>query len=367
MFIYIFLLVSLCIGNFFDFFKIKKGYILFFINFIVIFILVSTRYGIGPDYFLYERLYSEAKSVYYFNWDYYLNNKYNIEIGYLFFESLVKVFTDDFSLFLFIYNIVLFFILFLGILNTKNYNIQLFIFFTLFHIYYISGQRQVMAIVIFLYNIKNLLDRRYLKFFILSIIGGLFHSYSILYIFLAFLCKCKLIKYFNNRVFIFAVFLFVIYAGYMDLIGEIIKYIYFQFGSFSYIFGRIYYYYFEHYAVNSINILNSIKVIMIFSIVIYYWNSIDNRMSLILLLYVFIFFIFVKASGAGGLAFRLSDGLLIILMPYVALLIEKLSMKKRLYFCMFITLYGSIIFCRILYIYAFFNVSTFLPYRSILF
>ncbi|MBF4102654.1 EpsG family protein [Gallibacterium anatis] len=96
---------------------------------------MSTRYGIGPDYFLYERLYSEAKSVYYFNWDYYLNNKYNIEIGYLFFESLVKVFTDDFSCF-YLYNIVLFFILFLGILNTKIIISNCLYFYTISYLLY---------------------------------------------------------------------------------------------------------------------------------------------------------------------------------------------------------------------------------------
>lgn len=364
MFIYILILCSLIVGNIFDFMKVKERNLVFFINFLFIFLIVSTRYGIGPDYFLYEGLYTESKPISNFIADNYIDNPHNIELGYLLLQSIMKSFTNDFSTYLFFYNAIVFIFILFGILKTKHYNFQLFIFFSLFHIYYISGQRQVMAMALFFYNINNLINGKDKRFVLITLMGCFFHIYSIMYFLPFFLLKFRILA---KRSFVIFVSIMVLFVSYSGIIKDAIEFLYLHFGGYSYIFQRIYYYYFEHYAVGNINILNVLKMLSLFFLILIFWNYSNYKINVLLLLGIFLFFLFIQNGGEqGGLAFRLSEGLLIGLMFYCGAYISNFSYQKRLLVYIFITIYGSITFLRILYVHFVFDVSTFLPYESIL-
>lgn len=155
--IYYIILFFLIIGSVFDITnsKIKKQVFLF--NFIVIFLFATLRYGVGSDYFQYEALYQEALPLTKLKLKELLSNTHNLELGYLILQSLIKEFTISYRIFLIIYNLILFYFLYKGIIYNKNRNIQLLIFYSLFYLFYItSTYRQGMAIVILYYNLQNL-------------------------------------------------------------------------------------------------------------------------------------------------------------------------------------------------------------------
>ena len=260
--------------------------------------------------------------------------------------------------FLFLYDVVLFYFLYLGIRRYPFKSFQLLIFFALFHIYYISGHRQAMAMVIFLYNFNNFIEKKYLRFSILFILSYLFHRSSALY-----LIPCLLLYFFDfkRRDILILSLLSSILVCY-DFLGMGIEYLYRNYSNVSYIFGRVYYYYYVQYSGGKINTLNYIKVFSIYVMVLYFYNKINRGFGLMIFLYFIIFFIFFRS---GGLAFRISEVFLIFSIPLFALLINELSGVNRVLMFFILVSYVSIVFLRIIYVHLVFGVNTFLPYKSI--
>ena len=149
---------------------------------------------------------------------------------------------------------------------------------------------------------------------------------------------------------------------YYDFLGVGIEYLYENYSNVSYIFGRVYYYYFVQYSGGQINILNYIKVFSIYVMVLYFYNKINRSFGLMIFLYFIIFFIFFRS---GGLAFRISELFLIFSIPLFALLINELSGVNRVLMFVILVPYVSIVFLRIIYVHVVFGVNTFLPYKSI--
>lgn len=343
------------IGVICDLFNKRVKNVIFLYNFFILFIVVSVRYGIGPDYLNYEQLFLYSKDLFSIDYEYFNNNPNNLEYGYLLIESIVKTFTNEFPFFIIIYNTILFFILFLSIQKYKvNKNIQLFIFFTLIHLYYISGHRQAMAMVIIYYNISNILNRNLVKFLIYTLLAYLFHRSSLIFIFAYLLGSIRLKR---------SSWLIVLLGAALSpyFIDTLINYLYSNYKDYSYIFQRIYFYYFEHHNIDPVNPFNYIKVVILAIVAYLFYEKIDYRLSMLIFLYAVLFMMFSKA---GGLAFRIADLFLISSLYYFATVIERFKTKARIIISFCIILYCSLSFLRIIYVHIFFNVDTFLPYKT---
>lgn len=357
--VYIIYFFSTLLGVISDTFQFKTRNLIFLFNFFILFIIVSLRYGIGPDYFHYEQIFLKSKSLFEIDYLYFLQQENNIEYGYLFLQSIIKIFTDDFSIFIILYNFILFFFLLLGIKKFNHKNIQLFVFFTLLHLYYISGHRQAMAMVILYYNLSNLLDRRLLRFSLFSFLAFLFHRSSLIFFPLYFLSITNI-----NRKIWFLIMTTSLLMSYYSITDSLIIFLYENYREYSYIFHRIYFYYFEHHNLDPVNPLNYLKVIILGIVAYVFYNRLDYRISSFIFLYFSLFMIFSKA---GGLAFRIADLFLIYSLCYFTLILDYFKNKsiERILFTICITLYCSISFFRIIYVHVAFNINTFLPYKTI--
>lgn len=360
MYIYISFFSLLTVGSIIDFSNFSRNIknLFFGINILLFFIIVSTRTGIGTDYYQYQELFSYAKPLYEINTDYFLSNPHSIEYGYLLFESLIKTFTNNFHVFIFIYNIIFFSFLYAAVRRYPFKNLQLLLFFSLFHVYYISGHRQAIAMVILFYNLRYLLDRNFIKFSFFIILAYIFHRSSLIYIIAYFILSFNVKK----KVLVGLISL-VSFVMYYDLFGVLIEYCYTNYKDVNYMFSRIYQYYFIQYSLEPVNIFNYLKVILIGFLAMIFYKSENkkiNKLGIILFLYALLFF---SLSRAGGIAFRISDMFLIAIIPYLSLLLENL--KYRNFLLLLSIIYSAIVFFRILYVHVVFNINTFLPYETI--
>ncbi|EOU1251734.1 EpsG family protein, partial [Clostridium perfringens] len=154
--------------------------------------------------------------------------KYNFfleyEIGYKYFNSFIKSFTDNYIwLFFFIAIITL------TILLYYNYKYCTYPFFTLtFYMYktffYTNfvAMRQSIAIAIFIFSIKYIINGSFKKYFILVLLATLFHSSAIVLVFLYFLRYVNLRKMKFINIILIGIFIMIFSMPIIKLIGLII-------------------------------------------------------------------------------------------------------------------------------------------------
>lgn len=339
--IYIFILVILIVGAIFDLFKSKVKYIIFRLNFFLVFLLASLRYGLGVDYFQYEDLFANALPIWDLSLDYFIFNSHGLEFGYLFLESIVKSFDGNYSTFIIFYNVILFSFLYLGISNFNNRNIQLFIFYCFIcPIYVMDFYRQGMAMVIFFYNIKYLLNNNLYKYLFFSLLSVLFHKSTLLLVPLYLLLKFSV---FRKTVFVYFLVMISFIIAYADIIGMLINYLYSNYTN-NKLIGRLYLYYFvKHDSSLFVGFLAYLHRFLLLLVILFYFNKgMDKRISFLSLLYPLVFF---TLSNVGIVAGRFSALFMIFYINYFSILFSKNILFKSLTFT-FMILYGVTIFYK---------------------
>ena len=159
--------------------KIPKWKIHFF--FIYFLLFFGLRWHILSDTLAYEQEFASINSV--FTWAYIENHSWWWDKGFLIFAMLVKLFTNDFFVFVFFNTLIDVSLLFLCI---KRYNINLFVFLLAFLGFQgisteINLMRNIKAILIFVYSISYIQNRQLLKFLACNILGFTFHSSALLF------------------------------------------------------------------------------------------------------------------------------------------------------------------------------------------
>lgn len=362
MFIYHILFISLAIGFLSDLFKCRYSNFLFFSNIIFLFFISTLRYGVGADYFQYVEHFNEAISLLHVDTNYFIDNEHDIEYGYLFLESFIKLFTNSYTAFLFFYNFIMFFFLVKGIKNFKNINIQLFLFFCFIFLHYsMNAYRQAIAMVIFYYSIKFILERKFCQYLLCILLACMFHKVSILLIPVYFVVNVRF-----NVISIFIVIFFCFLFSYLDLMSKFLVLLGNIFDDISLIRRVNHYYFYKHDPNLNIGALAYIQRFFLVFLVIIYIHKLDYRISNLIIIYVCLFFIFSKV---GVLAGRISGILLISYMSYFSLLMLNLKIySNRLIVGLFVLIYGGIMFYKEVYtihpIYGNFNYQ---PYNMIIF
>lgn len=157
-------------------FKIKK--IKQVIYLLILSIIAGFRYGIGTDYFAYSRAYYNFNL---FDLHTLMNNDFGMEKGYIILnKSLGMISNDSQIIFLVCSFITMFLIIKSSADYCKNYELSILLFIMLGY-YHSSFNtiRQYIAISIFLFSIRYISSKQFLKYLICILIASTFHVTSI--------------------------------------------------------------------------------------------------------------------------------------------------------------------------------------------
>lgn len=168
-----------------------KSNVLFTLVFIIISTLNIFRFGIGSDYFNYLYLYQLYPSI---NSPQIFNNEFHGEIGFKILAGILKYFNFNYTHFTIIISSVMFLMIYIFIKKYSKYkNLSLLMFYVMYYFtYFNSGFRQGFTITLFLLVLLPLLlEKKLLKFYIITIILSLFHSSVLVVLILPLIQKFK--------------------------------------------------------------------------------------------------------------------------------------------------------------------------------
>lgn len=188
-----------------------------FLNFIVLFsfiVFFGFRGFVGWDWYLYFPFYKTLDPIYSLQ-----ISKYNFDVGFVVYSSIIKTITEDYHCFIFISILIDAFLLhlfFKRYLPKKYYAFG----FALFLVFYgtileINLMRNVKSLLLFLLSLKYIENRNLLKFILLNILGALFHWSSFVFFPLYFFLHKKFSLKFFIPIFLLGCFVFIANVQYI--------------------------------------------------------------------------------------------------------------------------------------------------------
>lgn len=166
----------------------KSGTILSILPMALMFALRYKR--IGGDTIGYVRAFESIRN---FSWSYCFSGESRHEIGFLLYEKVISVFTDNYTVYFIITAIILF-----GVLGRFAYKysgnpyIFLFLFITLgTYQFYLTGLRQALAMTICLLAFDFIVSKKFWKFVFTVAVGYFFHKSAIVFLIAYPLCNVK--------------------------------------------------------------------------------------------------------------------------------------------------------------------------------
>lgn len=185
---YVVLLVYLCSISLLESSKRFSSFrrVFFILSATILWLFIGCRWETGTDWWTYKELFDTIE----LNWSF-LINIYHFDIGYVFFNALVRLFTDNYSVFLIINSGITIFLLSKLILKVSRYpNLSLTFFYTNFMIaQFMGSNRRMMAMVFVLYFFYGLFYVR--KLFCIANISFafLFHRSALVNLIACFIPK----------------------------------------------------------------------------------------------------------------------------------------------------------------------------------
>lgn len=149
--------------------KLRKN-ILIFVVFFALFWFSALRYGFGNDYFSYETIFTNIKN----------GGQQGYEVGYVYLNLLMP----NFKVLVFalsgLYIVFLYFLLIRD--NQKSFFLGLIVLLLNPYLFllHLSAIRQTIALIIFFFSTKYIINRKILPYCILILIAFLFHKSAIL-------------------------------------------------------------------------------------------------------------------------------------------------------------------------------------------
>ncbi len=185
--------------------KNQKFHVAFLFSFIFIAVFLAIRYDFGNDYMAYLKMHKEIQQ------DTILGSYY--EIGWV---VLNKIVTNFFFLIisLSVLNCLIYF-RFINIYVPSEYwwlAVFIYVFNTNFMLIQSSTMRQTVAILIFIYSIRYIINRRFLPFIACCCLAFSFHS-SALILFPVYWCTYIKLEHVFIKIFIVFLFVFIYIAG----------------------------------------------------------------------------------------------------------------------------------------------------------
>ncbi|WP_165971015.1 EpsG family protein [Peribacillus frigoritolerans] len=161
----------------------KLGKIIFYLAILIPWIIASNRYGIGTDYYNYEKMYynitnfgSILESI--------INSSY--EPGWIILNYVVKyIFNNEVKYIFVISSLLILFFNFSAIYTyRKRINMSIAIFILMCTLYNPSFNiiRQSLAMAILLFSLKYIDEKKVLKFILLVVLAGSFHYSAFIFV-----------------------------------------------------------------------------------------------------------------------------------------------------------------------------------------
>lgn len=143
----------------------------------LIIVFIGSRWCTGTDWNSYKELFDTLE----LDWTF-LVNVYHFDFGYVLFNAIVKIFTDNYTLFLLINSFVTIYSLGRLLQKTSPYpSLSLFVFYSAFMIaQFMGSNRRMMAMVFILWSFYYLYERRKLAFVIMISLAFLFHRSALI-------------------------------------------------------------------------------------------------------------------------------------------------------------------------------------------
>lgn len=170
-----------------------------FVLVLILILLAAFRFGTGSDYFSYESIWQGIRPMDFNNiWD---TSYETLEPGFRLLISALKLYTDNDRVFYFVMSFLAILPIWLGLRKiSPNYIIfGLFIYYMIFYVPYVfNGMRQAIAMGLFIYSIKYIRNRNFLKVLLISIFAISFHFSGVIILisYLAYQIKIKPVTFF---------------------------------------------------------------------------------------------------------------------------------------------------------------------------
>lgn len=177
--------------------------------------------AVGDDTFNYFLTFEENKA---FSWEYIYSSfieyyKYGMgkDPGYLLFQKIIQIFTDNYHVYLFIVAVLFFSALGSFIYkNTKSVfdaMLAFIIYSVLFYSFFsVTGIRQTIATAATLYAYELIKNKKMIRFFIIILLASTIHKSALIFIPFYFIAQIKNTKYFY-RIVLLLFPVFMIYKG----------------------------------------------------------------------------------------------------------------------------------------------------------
>jgi hypothetical protein len=256
------------------------SWLLAFFSFVL---LAGLRYKIGGDTIAYMNWYDDGvptlSKMSLFN----TSDANETQFDYLWvaFCSFCGLFSTDYFFMQFVHALVINSVYFYFIYKSTNYRFTaLLIYFCLGFLYFNTEiMRESLAIAIFLLSISSFYRRKWIHYYIFSIIAFLFHSSALLLFFLPFISKIKVNKFFFYSIFILIPLIGVIW----NLFQENIKLLF----IFSNIESKAEAYFNDEYVPNINGIILMIFIYVIIPLLLTFLsNKTDRKDSPFIWLYI---------------------------------------------------------------------------------
>lgn len=144
-YIYLFCLALLESSQYFSLFKRET---VLFSSYILL-LFIGLRWETGTDWLSYKELFDSLE----LHWSF-LINVYHFDIGYVLFNAAVKLFTENYTLFLLINSFLTIYVLYRLLIKISPYpNLSLLVFYSTFMIaQFMGSNRRMMAMVFILWS-----------------------------------------------------------------------------------------------------------------------------------------------------------------------------------------------------------------------
>lgn len=154
----------------------------FFFIFIVILLICfdGLRWQMGVDWGSYFSFYKRELDGFSTIWLVGLDNikkdTHNFSAGYTIYTYIFQIFTNNYSIFLFITSLIFYSIIFKSVMKLTSYNSLAFFYLISCLPWYSGSLRQMLACALLAFSIRYIFKRKVIKFLILNIIGIYFHA-----------------------------------------------------------------------------------------------------------------------------------------------------------------------------------------------
>ncbi|WP_322387298.1 EpsG family protein [Clostridium perfringens] len=195
--------------------KIKKNILVAYI-FMTLSLLSGLRYGVGTDYFGYRKIFLKINEN---------NIESNRDWGYYLLNKLVINFSKNpQAIFLVTSFIINFFIIYTIYKYSKLFEVSIFLYISTY-MYFSSfnGIRQWIAASILFFGTKYLLERKFLKYFIIVFIASTFHQTALIMLPVYFLVNHKFKSLKTIILILIGGVIFILYKPFTDLLMQLLE------------------------------------------------------------------------------------------------------------------------------------------------